>query len=261
MAYLDGELAPVEVLRWEKRLAEEPVLRAQLQSLKKTWDALDALQTTSCDESFTTGTLNAVAHDIRTQGAEPVPHRGTTGNSWQRSLVVLAVLTALTSFLIVRYSMNSIDRELPPDLAVVGDSDSKPQEYSDSQEQETNVQLEKSALGHEDSKEIFSWMGKVLKDHERELLRLAPPRVRENLHNAPPFVRRQALWRILQRNSELHVPTAEEIERLMNQLSEPTRKQLSQAETVDAQRMLLKEWMRTAMNARMVRSEVSTEEP
>ncbi|MDA1177529.1 MAG: hypothetical protein O2931_01915 [Planctomycetota bacterium] len=273
MAYLDGELAPAEVAIWEKRLAQDPALRAHLQSLRSTWDALDALQTTTCNASFTTQTLDAVALEVRsreTQEAEPTLRRSAIGSVWRSLLVVFVVLVAAASFFAVRYPISSIDRQSPQDLVVVEDlstvKGASEEENatavkdldSKQQDQEPSVPHMPS-LGPDDSKKIVSWMNKVLR--ERELLQVAPPRIRESIRTAPPFVRRQSLWRILQRNSDLRLPTAVEIERLMPQLSDAPRKQLSQAETVDDKRLLLNEWMRVAINARFVRSEVSTEDP
>ncbi|MCE5268584.1 MAG: hypothetical protein LLG00_11930 [Planctomycetaceae bacterium] len=61
VAYLDGELDPEAGRRIEALLASDPEVRRRLQSLERTWDLLDELDTAPVGEPFTHTTLEMVA--------------------------------------------------------------------------------------------------------------------------------------------------------------------------------------------------------
>lgn len=58
VAYLDGELTEEAERTLEARLNREPALRAELESLKQTWDLLDFLPRPETSPSFTERTLS-----------------------------------------------------------------------------------------------------------------------------------------------------------------------------------------------------------
>ena len=61
VAYLDGELDAESGRRIEALLASDPEVRRRLQSLERTWDLLDQLDTAPVGEPFTHTTLEMVA--------------------------------------------------------------------------------------------------------------------------------------------------------------------------------------------------------
>src|SRR5262249_50355106 len=60
-AYLDGEWAGEDRRRVEARLASDPRLRAEADSLKRAWELLDALPRLAPSNEFTTRTLDRVS--------------------------------------------------------------------------------------------------------------------------------------------------------------------------------------------------------
>lgn len=60
VAYLDGELAPTDCDRIEKRLAEDETYLQELQGMDAAWSALDELPTATVDQSFTQTTIAMV---------------------------------------------------------------------------------------------------------------------------------------------------------------------------------------------------------
>src|SRR4051812_23554589 len=57
VAYLDGELPPQDCRRVESRLAADDDYRQQLHELDRTWEALDALPTTTVGDDFARTTI------------------------------------------------------------------------------------------------------------------------------------------------------------------------------------------------------------
>lgn len=66
-AYLDGELSKEEIALLQERLAVEPKLQDQLESMRSTWSLLDELPQTPADLKLTQTTMELVALDIKTQ--------------------------------------------------------------------------------------------------------------------------------------------------------------------------------------------------
>ena len=60
VAYLDGELSPSESQKIEKRLAEDPTIRKDVDDLVRTWDMLDDLDEVRVSEQFTNKTLTSI---------------------------------------------------------------------------------------------------------------------------------------------------------------------------------------------------------
>lgn len=71
-AYLDGELSASEASILEGRLVNEIALRTRMAELRKTYDLLDAIQTTPHNQRFTRSTLELVVRDITATQPQPV---------------------------------------------------------------------------------------------------------------------------------------------------------------------------------------------
>src|SRR5437870_7341936 len=61
VAFLDGELDEDAARDFERRIGQDPELRAQADALKKTWELLDFLPQPEPSPTFTTRTLDKVA--------------------------------------------------------------------------------------------------------------------------------------------------------------------------------------------------------
>jgi anti-sigma factor RsiW len=77
VAYLDGELAGEAARAVEARLQLDPSVRAEAESLRRTWDLLDYLPRPAAPLDFTHRTLEKLA-PVRAQpkAAPPAPRRG-----------------------------------------------------------------------------------------------------------------------------------------------------------------------------------------
>ncbi len=101
IAYLDGELDAEATRGFEERLAQDPVLRRELQLQQRSWDMLDRLPRSSVDEKFTRTTVGmivvAAAGDLQElQAGEPVQRR----RRWAMSLAGMAMAGALGYFIL-----------------------------------------------------------------------------------------------------------------------------------------------------------------
>lgn len=119
VAYLDGELSPQESAQVERRLAADEAYRQQLQSLERTWTALDELPGTTVDDQFSKTTMELVVQsarsdlDHRTQ-AIPLERRRL-----RLSTFMLAVAAALFGALVYRLAWEDPNRALVADLPVI----------------------------------------------------------------------------------------------------------------------------------------------
>lgn len=77
VAYLDGELDDEATQALEARLSQDPVARAELESLKQVYGLLDYLPRPEPSQSFTHRTMErlSLADRPRETGKMPVPHR------------------------------------------------------------------------------------------------------------------------------------------------------------------------------------------
>jgi hypothetical protein len=112
-------------------------------------------------------------------------------------------------------------------------------------------------LPDEDRKVINKWVGEFVVAHEEEILKHMRPEWREKLANSTDEeVRRRDLamswgWRYRRREPETPLPTAEEMDKLLNSLSAETRKQIDQTATAPKERQtLLEELVRRATISR-----------
>lgn len=123
VAYLDGELSPTESARVEDRLATDEQFRRELQSLDKTWSALDELPRETVPEEFSQTTMELVVSEARREVAErtqalPVQHR-------KRSLatVFLALAVLFFGVLAARWTWVDPNEMLLEDLPVIANID------------------------------------------------------------------------------------------------------------------------------------------
>src|SRR4051794_1130478 len=72
VAYLDGELTGEAARAVEARISLDPRVRAEAETLKRTWDLLDFLPRPEPSPSFTQRTLSKVA-PVRRPGPPPLP--------------------------------------------------------------------------------------------------------------------------------------------------------------------------------------------
>ncbi|NOY41413.1 MAG: hypothetical protein GXP26_06205 [Planctomycetes bacterium] len=119
VAYLDGELSPVDSARVEQQLAADDDFRQELQSIDRAWAALDKLPSTVVDDSFLQTTMGLVVDSARREVAEktqilPVLKR----NRWL-SKVLLGIAATLLGVLVFRLVWSNPNRLLLADLPVI----------------------------------------------------------------------------------------------------------------------------------------------
>jgi anti-sigma factor RsiW len=98
VAFLDGELAGEEARTVEARLGRDPALRAEADSLKRTWELLDFLPQPEPSPSFTEKTLSRLEPAGLSRRSEPLaPRRGEPAGSraWGRVALVAGWAAAL----------------------------------------------------------------------------------------------------------------------------------------------------------------------
>lgn len=119
VAYLDGELDPAAAARVERRMAEDPRYNARLNQMEKAWDLLDTLGRTEADDSFTHSTVAMVA--LKAQDEVEADKQAA---SRKRTIVwgglgAVAVVAALSAYIVVDRELNQQNRELVRDLPVI----------------------------------------------------------------------------------------------------------------------------------------------
>ena len=109
-AFLDGELTAEENAQLQQRLASDPKLKNQLESMRSTWNMLDELPQTPADIKLTQTTMELVALDIKTQQKK----RRTSWWLFSLATVVIGVLGGLllANFQVRRERTNLL-RDLP----------------------------------------------------------------------------------------------------------------------------------------------------
>ena len=60
VAYLDGELSPVDEALIRRQLTEDEVFRQEVESMERAWSALDALPGVTVDDKFSQSTIEMV---------------------------------------------------------------------------------------------------------------------------------------------------------------------------------------------------------
>lgn len=123
VAYLDGELDADASDRIERRLAEDPAYRQQLNDLQAAWDLLDQLPRAHVTESFTQSTVEMVAVKAQDEAqhlAKSVDQRRRLG------LVALAasgLLAAVAGYRLVGQRLDLPNQELARDLPLIENVD------------------------------------------------------------------------------------------------------------------------------------------
>lgn len=119
VAYLDGELDAENGRRIETLLATDPKLRRRLQSLERTWDLLDELDTSPVGEPFTHTTLEMVAlagrEDVEREKSEAPRRR----RRWRMTFIVCFFAAAAAGFAAVAMFVPDTNRQLLDDLPVL----------------------------------------------------------------------------------------------------------------------------------------------
>ncbi|MBU4399572.1 MAG: hypothetical protein KKE86_09595 [Planctomycetes bacterium] len=119
VAYLDGELDAENGRRVETLLATDPKLRRRLQSLERTWDLLDELDTAPVGEPFTHTTLEMVAlagrEDVEREKSEAPRRRRRR----RMTFSVCFFAAAAAGFAAVAMFVPDTDRQLLEDLPVL----------------------------------------------------------------------------------------------------------------------------------------------
>lgn len=111
-AFLDGELTPEENNQLQQRLATDPKLKEQLESMRSTWNMLDELPQTPADIKLTQTTMELVALDIKTQQKKQRTHW------WLFTLATVAV-GLVGGLLLANYQVQRERTNLLRDLPVL----------------------------------------------------------------------------------------------------------------------------------------------
>ncbi len=123
VAYLDGELDAQSSRQIEELLAADPEIRRKLQTLERTWEMLEELETTPVDDQFTRTTLEMVAvaaqSDVR-KSIEEAPQRRRRW--WLRGGAVL-LAAGLAGFLAVAWMFPDPNRQLLNNLPLLENLD------------------------------------------------------------------------------------------------------------------------------------------
>jgi anti-sigma factor RsiW len=96
VAYLDGELTGEAARAMEARIALDPAVRAEADSLKRTWDLLDFLPRPEPSPSFTAKTLSRLGPISRPAATAAAPKRRlwkrlAFGGGWAAAVVAAAL--------------------------------------------------------------------------------------------------------------------------------------------------------------------------
>ncbi len=121
VAYLDGELDAESSLRVERRLAEDPEFRLELQQLQHAWDMLDELPKAEVNESFTQTTVEMVVLSAEQELQVDQQHVvRKSRRTWAIGSGGL-VLTAAVSYWLVSAYLARPNEQLVRDLPVIED--------------------------------------------------------------------------------------------------------------------------------------------
>ncbi|TWU30314.1 anti-sigma factor family protein [Bythopirellula polymerisocia] len=116
VAYLDGELSPVDEALIQRQLAEDESFRREVQSMEQAWSILDALPGVTVDDKFSQTTMQMVVgaakQDLTAQTvALPIQHR----NQWLAKMLLFAATAAL-GWLVVQLVRENPNRTLLANL-------------------------------------------------------------------------------------------------------------------------------------------------
>jgi anti-sigma factor RsiW len=92
VAYLDGELDEQEARLVEARISQDPAVRAEVESMKRTWELLDYLPRAEPSPNFTHRTVSLVTADhMAAQRASRRRRRWAIGLAWAAAVLVAAL--------------------------------------------------------------------------------------------------------------------------------------------------------------------------
>ena len=118
VAYLDGELDEESVRQVEARISQDPAVRAEVESMKRTWELLDYLPRVEPSPTFTARTVSMVTGEQRAAllGRQR-RRRWLYGTGWAAAVLI----AALAGYAGVTYltPREPTDEELARDLRVV----------------------------------------------------------------------------------------------------------------------------------------------
>jgi hypothetical protein len=120
-AYLDGELPSEEASRIERRLNEDPKFLAEMQSLQRSWDVIDAVANDPVDDSFVRTTMEMIVADAQMIGVSS--RLGRANRVKQPLLILLPAVLLVVSFLAARYVQSEPHRRLLQNLALIENLD------------------------------------------------------------------------------------------------------------------------------------------
>ena len=118
VAYLDGELDEESVRQVEARISQDPAVRAEVESMKRTWELLDYLPRVEPSPTFTARTVSMVTGEQRAALlARQRRRRWLYGTGWAAAVLI----AALAGYAGVTYltPREPTDEELARDLRVV----------------------------------------------------------------------------------------------------------------------------------------------
>ena len=92
VAYLDGELDEAESRRVEARISQDPAARAEVESMKRTWEMLDYLPRVEPSPTFTQRTVSLVTaeHAAALKSGRQRRH-WRVGAGWAAAILVAAL--------------------------------------------------------------------------------------------------------------------------------------------------------------------------
>jgi len=92
VAYLDGELDEAEARHVEARISQDPAVRAEVESMKRTWELLDYLPRAEPSPSFTHRTVSLVtAEHVAALKSRQRRRRWLLGAGWAAAVLVAAL--------------------------------------------------------------------------------------------------------------------------------------------------------------------------
>jgi anti-sigma factor RsiW len=113
VAYLDGELDEEAARSLESRLNQNPTMRAEADSLRRTWELLDYLPRAEPSSSFTNRTLDRIVTQP-SRALSPIRRRWLLWGGWAAAVLLAAVGGYLTAVALVpaRPTEQDLIREL-----------------------------------------------------------------------------------------------------------------------------------------------------
>jgi hypothetical protein len=123
VAYLDGELDDETARTLDVKLASDPAARAEVESLKKTWELLDYLPRVEPSASFTHRTIERLkpvrSTMMMSRGAWRRVRALTWGLAWAASILLAAAAGYFGTKYWQKQSRANLDQELVQDLRVI----------------------------------------------------------------------------------------------------------------------------------------------